>query len=127
MKKNVLITAGILGMFTVAIGAFGAHGLKDLLIANERVETFETAVKYQFYHTLALFGLGILMLTYESKYFSYAAYSMLAGILVFSGSLYVMCLTNITILGAITPFGGLLFILGWLFLVLGVSKSIGNT
>lgn len=124
MKKNILILAGILGMLSVGIGAFGAHGLKQILIENGRLETFETAVKYQFYHTLAIFGIGILMLKYENKLFAYAAYAMTAGIIIFSGTLYALCLTNLTILGAITPIGGLMFILGWLLMVLGAKKAL---
>ena len=122
--KAVLILAGILGALSVGIGAFGAHGLEATLTANGRVETFETAVKYQFYHTLALLLLGILMLNFQQSYLTYAAYAFTGGIVVFSGSLYVLSLTNMTWLGAITPIGGLGFILGWVFLILGVSKGI---
>ena len=122
--KAVLILAGVLGALSVGIGAFGAHGLEATLTANGRVDTFETAVKYQFYHTLALLLLGILMLNFQQSYLSYAAYAFTGGIVVFSGSLYVLALTNITWLGAITPIGGLGFILGWIFLVLGVSKGL---
>lgn len=122
--KAVLILAGILGAISVGIGAFGAHGLEATLTANGRVETFETAVKYQFYHTLALLLLGILMLNFQQNYLTYAAYAFTGGIVVFSGSLYVLSLTNMTWLGAITPIGGLGFILGWVFLALGVSKGL---
>lgn len=120
--KTVLMTTGILGILSVAIGAFGAHGLKDFLIENGRLDTFETAVKYQFYHTLALLGLGVFMVKHEHKYLSYAAVSMLAGIVIFSGSLYFLCMTNIGVAGAITPIGGLAFICGWLFFILGVRN-----
>jgi len=122
--KTILILGGILGALSVAIGAFGAHGLEATLTANTRVETFETAVKYQFYHTLALILLGILMLNVQSNYFSYAGISFLIGIVIFSGSLYTLSLTNITWLGAITPIGGLAFIMGWVFMILGISKSL---
>ena len=122
--KTVLILAGILGALSVGIGAFGAHGLESTLTNNGKVETFETAVKYQFYHTLALLLVGILMLNLQSTYFSYASISFILGIVVFSGSLYTLSLTNITWLGAITPIGGLAFILGWVFLVMGVSKTL---
>ncbi len=122
--KGVLITAAILGAISVGIGAFGAHGLKDMLTANGRLETFETAVKYQFYHTLALFLLGLLMLNFQHAYLNYAAYAFLAGITVFSGSLYVLCLTNMKWLGAITPLGGLGLIAGWVLLALAVYKEL---
>lgn len=121
--KTVLIIAGILGALSVGIGAFGAHGLEGTLIANGRLDTFETAVEYQFYHTLALLLLGILMLNMQSGYFNYASICFIIGIAIFSGSLYTLSLTNITWLGAITPIGGLALILGWVFLILGVSKS----
>lgn len=122
--KTVLIIAGILGALSVGIGAFGAHALQDTLTANGRLDTFETGVKYQFYHTMALLLLGILMLNFDQSYFHYAAYAFIAGTIVFSGSLYTLSLTNMTWLGAITPIGGLGFILGWVFLVIGVSKGI---
>ncbi|GAA0893276.1 DUF423 domain-containing protein [Fulvivirga kasyanovii] len=123
-NKNILIAAAVLGALSVAIGAFGAHGLKPLLLEHGRLDTFETAVKYQFYHTLAIFGLGILMLKYPDKHFKYSAVCMIAGIVIFSGSLYVLCLTNIAVLGAITPIGGVMFILGWIFMALGVRKAL---
>ena len=116
--------AGILGILSVGIGAFGAHGLESTLTANGRVDTFETGVKYQFYHTFALFLLGILMLNVQHSYLNYSAYAFIAGIVIFSGSLYALSLTNITVLGAITPIGGLAFMLGWLFLILGVARSL---
>jgi len=121
--KTVIFTASILGALSVAIGAFGAHGMETTLQSNGRLETFETAVKYQFYHTIALLLLGILMLNMENHYFQWAYYSFLAGIVVFSGSLYTLSLTNITWLGAITPIGGVGFILGWVFLGLGVWNA----
>ncbi len=122
--KQVLISAGVLGALSVGIGAFGAHGLESTLTQNGRLDTFETAVKYQFYHTLALFLLGILMLNYQHHFFNYAAFAFLGGIIVFSGSLYTLSLTNISVLGAITPIGGLGFILGWMFFVLGLVRSL---
>lgn len=115
--KNILVLAGISGALAVGLGAFGAHGLEPLLIQNGRLDTFETAVSYHFYHTLGLLGLGILALIKpEWKGLSLAAWGMFLGILIFSGSLYILSLTGITWLGAITPIGGVGFILGWLAL-----------
>lgn len=115
--KNILVLAGISGALAVGLGAFGAHGLEPLLIQNGRLDTFETAVSYHFYHTLGLLGLGILALIKpEWKGLSLAAWGMFFGILIFSGSLYILSLTGITWLGAITPIGGVGFILGWLAL-----------
>jgi len=122
--KTILIIAGVFGVLSVAIGAFGAHGLGATLTTNNRLDTFETAVKYQFYHTLALFLLGILMINMQSNYLNYAAISFILGMVIFSGSLYTLSLTNMTWLGAITPIGGLGFILGWIFLIFGVSKGL---
>lgn len=122
--KTVIFIASMLGALSVGIGAFGAHGLESTLQANGRIDTFETAVKYQFYHSLAILLLGILLINVQSPYFNWAFYSFLIGIMVFSGSLYTLSLTNVTWLGAITPIGGLAFILGWVFLALGSLKSL---
>lgn len=116
--KQILQLAGISGALAVGLGAFGAHSLEALLIQNGRLDTFQTAVNYHFYHTLALFGIGVLAsVKPDWKGISFAAWSMVLGILIFSGSLYVLSLTGITWLGAITPLGGLAFILGWSSLV----------
>lgn len=116
--KQILQLAGISGAIAVSLGAFGAHGLEALLIQNGRLDTFQTAVNYHFYHTLALLGIGVLAIVKPDwKGISFAAWSMVLGILIFSGSLYVLSLTGITWLGAITPLGGLAFILGWSSLV----------
>ncbi len=118
----VIKIAAILGFLAVSIGAFGAHALEVTLTENGRLDTFETAVKYHFYHALALLLVGLLMRDHDSKYLSYAAISFVMGIVIFSGSLYTLSLTNIRILGAITPIGGVGFILGWIFIFLGFWK-----
>jgi uncharacterized membrane protein YgdD (TMEM256/DUF423 family) len=105
------------------LGAFAAHALKEMLVATGRIDTYELAVKYQFYHSLALLLVGLLMGQFGSKFLRYSALSFSIGILFFSGSLYVLSLTGKTILGAVTPIGGLFFILGWTLLVLGVYKK----
>jgi uncharacterized membrane protein YgdD (TMEM256/DUF423 family) len=116
--KQILQLAGISGALAVGLGAFGAHSLEALLIQNGRLDTFQTAVNYHFYHTLALLGIGILAsVKPDWKGIAFAAWSMVLGILIFSGSLYVLSLTGISWLGAITPLGGLAFILGWSSLV----------
>ncbi len=116
--KRILQITGISGALAVGLGAFGAHGLEATLVENDRLDTFQTAVNYHFYHTLALLGIGILASVKPSwKGFSFTAWCMILGILIFSGSLYVLSLTGITWLGAITPLGGLSFILGWCSLV----------
>lgn len=112
-QKLIYVIASVSGFLSVSIGAFGAHGLKTILESNNRLETFNTAVQYMFYHTFALFLTAILMNTYSSKNLAFAGVSFGMGILIFSGSLFALSLTNITKLGAITPIGGLAFLIGW--------------
>jgi uncharacterized membrane protein YgdD (TMEM256/DUF423 family) len=122
--KQIIQTSAIFGAMAVGIGAFGAHGLKDILAENGRLDTFETAVNYHFYHALGLFLIGILALIKPNwKQLSSAAILMIIGILIFSGSLYILALTDINWLGAITPLGGVAFIAGWGFLFLAVTKN----
>lgn len=121
MYKFFLQTGAVLGILGVSIGAFGAHGLRAKLEAAGRFDTFETAVRYHFYHTFALVLIGVLMQQMASnpvavKWLGYSGYSFLIGVLIFSGSLYVLCLSGITWLGAITPIGGLFMIAGWALL-----------
>lgn len=105
----------VFGAIAVAAGAFGAHGLKAL-VTPERLQVFETAVRYQAIHALALLALGILSSASTDRRLVWAGTAMTTGILVFSGSLYVLVLTDTAWLGAITPLGGVSFIAGWLFL-----------
>ncbi|MBO0938856.1 DUF423 domain-containing protein [Fibrella sp. HMF5335] len=126
MYKFFLQAGALLGLIGVAIGAFGAHGLRAKLTAAGRMDTFETAVKYQFYHALALVLVGILMQQLANnpdavKYLGWSGYGFLIGVLIFSGSLYVLCLTGVTWLGAITPLGGLFMIAGWALLFWAVK------
>ncbi len=104
------IVGAVLGFVAVAAGAFGAHGLKGVL-TPERFETFEVAVRYQMYHALAILAAGSLGAPQ-------AAWCFLAGVVIFSGSLYLLVLTDARWLGAITPIGGLLFLAGWILLAL---------
>ncbi len=122
MHKGFLRAGAILAALAVALGAFGAHGLKAYVPA-ETINTFETGVKYQFYHALALLVAGIVAEKFPVRWVRYAGNSFIGGIVLFSGSLYVLTFLKATEtvglsgIGAITPFGGLLFILGWLFLL----------
>ena len=102
------IVGAVLGFIGVAAGAFGAHGLKGML-TPERFETFEVAVRYQMYHALAILLAALLGAPQ-------AAWCFLAGVVVFSGSLYLLVLTDTRWLGAITPIGGLCFLAGWVAL-----------
>lgn len=106
----------------VALGAFGAHGLKSRVTAD-LLAVFETGVRYQMYHALALLAVGWIATRTPGPWVSASGWLFLAGIVIFSGSLYVMTLTGAKWLGAITPLGGLCFILGWLVLAVSVMKS----
>lgn len=122
-SKIILSIASISGALAVGIGAFGAHALKTKLEASNLLGTYQTAVQYHFYHTLLLLVIGLIMYKIESPLLVYSAYATIAGIFLFSGSLYTLCLTNTRWLGAITPIGGLCFILGWMFLLGTILKS----
>lgn len=119
--KFFIQAGALLGLISVALGAFGAHALRTMLDGTGRTATFETAVKYQFYHALALVLVGVLMQVFGSnpataKLLGWAGNSFLIGTLIFSGSLYVLCFTGITWLGAITPLGGVALMAGWALL-----------
>ena len=136
LDKNIMLTAAILGAVTIAIGAFGAHGLKEL-VNEESIRTFETGVRYQMYHVLALLMLGAWGAFGSSE--ASESDSRLAttkkwvfrlfclGILFFSGSIYFLALKevlpfSVKFLGPVTPVGGLLFVIGWLRLAFGIIK-----
>ena len=111
MKTFVMIGA-LAGVVGVALGAFGAHGLRSR-ISPEMLAVFETGVRYQMYHALALVALGALAPSLSGRLPVIAGWAFTLGILVFSGSLYVLALTEIRILGAVTPLGGVAFLVGW--------------
>ena len=117
--------AGGLGALAVALGAFGAHGLRDQL-TPERLETWQTAAHYQLVHAVALVSLAAALPSLESAWAARAAWLWLAGVVVFSGSLYALCLTGVRALGAITPLGGLCLILGWCALVMSAIRAGGT-
>jgi uncharacterized membrane protein YgdD (TMEM256/DUF423 family) len=126
MNKFFLQSGAILGALGVMVGAFGAHAFKGMLEATGRLDTFETAVKYQFYHALALVLIGILIQNAglaATKWYSWAGYAFLAGTIIFSGALYTICFTGIKAFGAVAPFGGIALIIGWLLLFWGSLKS----
>ena len=122
-QHNTLITAIIFGGLAVGLGAFGAHALEAMLAQRGRTDTWDLAVQYQMIHGLALLFIGI-MLKENQKSFSIAASLITAGVVCFSGSLYVLCLTDITFpLVLITPFGGVLLIAGWVAMLFGVIQN----
>lgn len=127
MHKKFLVIAALLGALSVALGAFAAHGLKAVVSADV-LQIFETAVKYQMYHTLALLAVGILMQQSAAKQMKWAGNLFIAGIVLFSGSLYLLCYIKhmdipATWVGAITPLGGICFIAGWLMLAVGAGRN----
>ncbi len=122
-QKLIFTIASIYGALGVGIGAFGAHGLKKILEAHNRIETFQTGVEYQFYHVFALFVVGILMQWYNQDALKIAAWMFTIGIFIFSFSLYALSLTGINKLGAITPIGGVFFIVGWFYLAYSLYKA----
>jgi len=122
MSKTILMTASILLALAVAIGAFGAHGLKAHL-SEAMLQTWKTGVEYHFYHALGLLLIGVLSVSMPSNLLNWSAIFLFAGIALFSGSLYVLALTGIKWIGAITPLGGLSFIAGWVLLFVAVWKK----
>jgi len=121
--KTALILGSFLGFLSVALGAFGAHAFKDFLSANQRLATYDTAVQYQMYHSLAILAVGILGLLMPKTDFGWAYWLFLIGILIFSGSLYILCATGIRWMGAITPIGGICFLAGWLSIAWKIYSS----
>jgi uncharacterized membrane protein YgdD (TMEM256/DUF423 family) len=121
--KKFLIAGAVLGMTGVMIGAFGAHGLKTLLEATQRVEVFDTGVRYQMYHALALLGLGILYERRPSPLLKAAGWAFIFGTLIFSLSIYALCLLDQPKLGMITPIGGVGLIAGWALLLIQIIKQ----
>ena len=133
-QKNLLIVSGISGALCVALGAMGAHALKEKIPA-ENLQTFETAVRYHFYHTLSLVVLSYMIKSNPSKFLKYSSILFITGIILFSFSLYFLALRplmgidneEMKWIGAITPFGGLSFIMAWLMLTFAAIKSTTNS
>jgi len=111
-RKIFAVGGAILCLLAVLFGAFGAHALRELLEQNARIDTFELANRYQFFHALALLFISG-RYDFSTTLEKVTGLCILIGVLIFSGSLYVLALSNLTWLGAITPIGGLLLILGW--------------
>lgn len=128
MHRGFLIIASVLLALAVILGAFGAHALKQM-VPPESVNTFETGVKYQFYHAFALLITGMLYERYGGGSLLWAGYFFIGGIVLFSGSLYLLTLLKATNtvglrgIGIITPIGGLLFIAGWIAMCIAFIRS----
>lgn len=128
MKKSMLIKGSILGGLAVILGAFGAHALKEVLTAEQLI-SFETGVRYQMYHALVLMFLFIITLKINHIFFNRAAQFIFWGVILFSGSIYLLTLKNMLDVEALkyvaplTPIGGGLIIVGWMFILLGGLKT----
>jgi uncharacterized membrane protein YgdD (TMEM256/DUF423 family) len=128
-----LLIIGLSGAIAVSLGALGAHGLKSQLpsglITVDQLNGFDTGVKYQMYHTLAMLLVVLLKQMFPARILQTAYYLFLGGIVLFSGSLYLLCTRHLTglegasVLGPVTPLGGILFVAGWLCLALAVIKK----
>jgi uncharacterized membrane protein YgdD (TMEM256/DUF423 family) len=128
MHKGFLKTAALLGVLSVGMGAFAAHALKEL-VSQRVLITFEIAVRYQFYHLLALALIAILYKEFPNKRMLAAGWLFIVGIIIFCGSLYLLCFVQAAVqpgynwLGAITPIGGMAFIAGWAMLFAAILSK----
>jgi uncharacterized membrane protein YgdD (TMEM256/DUF423 family) len=128
MQKSFLIIGTILAGLAVVLGAFGAHGLKKL-VGPETISTYQTGVQYQMYHALALLILGVLYERLQNSLLNFAGIFFIGGVVLFSGSLYLLASlkamnkVGTTGIGLITPIGGLLFIIGWILLLISLLKK----
>jgi uncharacterized membrane protein YgdD (TMEM256/DUF423 family) len=128
MNRNFLSMAALLGALCVALGAFAAHKLREI-VGPDTVAVFETGVRYQFYHVFALLFVALASEKINNKWMVWAGNCFITGIILFSGSLYALTAlkiaenTHLTLVGIATPLGGLFFIAGWIFLYLGVTKK----
>lgn len=120
--RNLLVTGALTAALGVALGAFGAHALKSRL-DPQMLLVWQTAVQYHLVHALGIMAIAIAAVHWSHAAMSWAGWTMLAGVLLFSGSLYLLAFTGVRWLGAITPLGGLAFIAGWLLFAYAVWKA----
>jgi len=128
MQRHWILIGSVLGALGIVFGAFGAHGLAGFLgerhaqdpeLLQRRLDNWDTAAVYQMYHAIAIVLAGVIGMFRRSKWLTIAGWSFLVGVSLFSGSLYALVLLEVPVLGAITPLGGIAFILGWLALAIG--------
>lgn len=122
MDKKQLIFGSTLALLAVMLGAFGAHALEAVLTANDRVATYDTAVQYHMFHALAILICGVIYSQRPHRLIKTSSWLFTAGTAIFSGSLYVLSISGLTFLGAITPLGGLCFMAGWVVLIVYLIK-----
>lgn len=121
--RTTLSAAAVAGFLAVALGAFGAHGLKSIL-DPAMMQVWQTAVQYHLVHAPVLLALGVWQLYAPNRWLSRAALLMIVGILLFSGSLYLMAVSGIRALGMITPLGGISWLIGWTMLLLAARQPL---
>jgi uncharacterized membrane protein YgdD (TMEM256/DUF423 family) len=123
MQSSFLFFGALSALIGVGMGAFGAHGLKNV-ISPEMLAVYQTGVNYQMWHALGLIGIALLRRhEAESKLLNWAGWLMLIGIVLFSGSLYLLAIMDVKQLGMITPFGGVSFLIAWLLLAVYASRK----
>ncbi|MCR9254144.1 MAG: DUF423 domain-containing protein, partial [bacterium] len=121
--KNILVAGAVLSGLAVAIGAFGAHGLQPVLTENGSTETFKTGVLYHIFHGLGVIATGLIYHITKQKLVAISGWMFLSGVILFSGSLYMLSISSLKFFGPITPIGGVFFIIGWIMLALGIKKA----
>lgn len=122
MPRTTIAIAAIFGLLAVIAGAAGTHALRDTLDADA-LRTFETAARFQMYHTLALLAVGILSMRWQTRVLAVSAALFVVGILLFSGSLYILALSGIGIFGAVAPVGGICLMAGWASLAFAALRA----
>ena len=122
MPRTIIAIAAIFGLISVIAGAAGTHALRDTIDASA-LRTFETAARFQMYHALALLGVGILSMRWQTRILTASAILFTTGILLFSGSLYILALSGIGIFGAIAPIGGISLMAGWAILAYAAFRA----
>ena len=132
MRKNYLILASAFGGLAVALGAFGAHGLETITTDEKILRGFQTAVQYQIYHALALLAVAALFSSFQQNWINRAGFCFITGIILFSGSLYLLTFLKIQesnatkFIGPLTPVGGFFFIAGWVCLLIAAVRKNGS-
>ncbi len=126
MKRTAYLSGAVLGFLAVALGAFGAHAWEDILSANGYTDTFETGSRYHLIHSVLLIGMGLIAERSESKWLRVGIVACILGVTIFAGTLYLLSLLNIPILGAITPVGGIGMLTAWVCIFMHFIKQNNN-
>jgi uncharacterized membrane protein YgdD (TMEM256/DUF423 family) len=120
--RTVLVTAGVLLALAVVLGAVGTHALRARL-APDQLAVFETAVRYHFYNTLGLLGIGVIAMSFDSPWLRWSAGLIVAGVVLFSGALYLASLGAPRIIHLLPPFGGIAWIVGWIIFAIAIGRA----